>query len=79
MLADEYSLLTSAPPETVWRSIETMGGRNPWYSLRVLWLLCGAVDRVVGGVGLRRGRPVRASLQAGYAVDCWRVEHVEEG
>ncbi|MBO2990642.1 DUF2867 domain-containing protein [Leucobacter tardus] len=79
ILADEYSLLTPARPEAVWRSIETMGGRNPWYSLRVLWLFRGAVDRVVGGVGLRRGRPVRARLQAGDAVDCWRVEHVEEG
>ena len=79
VLADEYSFLTSARPEAVWRAIEGMGGRTPWYSLRALWIVRGALDRAVGGVGLRRGRPARSKLRAGDAVDCWRVEDVETG
>ena len=37
------------------------------------------MDRVVGGVGMRRGRRDPERLQAGDALDCWRVEFIEPG
>ena len=43
------------------------------------WELRGAADRLVGGVGLRRGRRDPDDLRAGDALDFWRVEAVEPG
>ena len=43
------------------------------------WELRGAADRLVGGVGLRRGRRDPADLRVGDALDFWRVEAVEPG
>ena len=33
---------------------------------------------LLGGVGMRRGRPLPDRLRAGDTVDCWRVEAIEE-
>jgi hypothetical protein len=44
-----------------------------------LWRLRGAVDRLVGGVGFRRGRRHPTNLRVGDALDFWRVEAVEPG
>jgi hypothetical protein len=76
-LSDDLSRDADVAPEQLWSAIEAMGGRNSWYSLWPLWHLRGALDRLVGGPGLRRGRPARAHLKVGDAVDFWRVEHVE--
>ncbi len=43
------------------------------------WRLRGALDRLVGGVGLRRGRRDPQDLRVGDALDFWRVEAVEPG
>ena len=47
----------STPPRrTLWRVIEGIGGENGWYSFPLAWSVRGWLDRLVGGVGLRRGR-----------------------
>lgn len=76
-LSDDFSRDADVAPEQLWSAIEAMGGGNAWYSLRPLWHLRGALDRLVGGPGLRRGRPTRAHLRVGDAVDFWRLEHVD--
>ena len=40
----------------------------------LLWHLRGFIDRLVGGVGIRRGRRSATDLRIGDAVDFWRVE-----
>ncbi|MGA7991834.1 MAG: DUF2867 domain-containing protein, partial [Thermoanaerobaculia bacterium] len=50
-----------------------------WYYANGLWELRGALDRIAGGVGLRRGRPDGETLRVGDPVDFWRVERYEEG
>ncbi len=55
--------------EKIW----SIGGHNGWYSGDWLWKLRGLLDKLAGGVGLRRGRTNRNSLQAGDALDFWRV------
>jgi hypothetical protein len=65
---------TSSSPQQVWRSVERIGGAHGWKSARLLWEIRGAMDRVVGGVGLRRGRRDPERLRVGDAVDFWRVE-----
>ena len=63
--------------ENIWK----IGGENGWYSGNWLWQLRGYLDKLVGGVGLRRGRTSKNSLNAGDALDFWRVLYAnkEEG
>ncbi|GII65514.1 NAD(P)-dependent oxidoreductase [Sphaerisporangium krabiense] len=79
LYTDERSRVVDAPPEALWRVIEGIGGRNGWYSLPLAWDVRGLLDRVVGGVGLRRGRRDPARLRVGDALDFWRVEEIEPG
>ncbi|WP_282032539.1 SDR family oxidoreductase [Winogradskyella eximia] len=50
-----------------------IGGRNGWYSFNGLWKIRGYMDKLFGGVGLRRGRTSDTYLEAGDALDFWRV------
>lgn len=76
---DARTATTSAPPERVWPVIEGIGGDNGWYSLATAWAIRGLMDRIVGGIGLRRGRRDATRLRQGDAVDFWRVEEIEPG
>lgn len=68
---------TTASPETLWAVIESIGGENGWYSFPLAWSLRGWIDRVTGGVGLRRGRKHPRRLHTGEALDWWRVERID--
>jgi len=68
-----------APAETLWSVIEGIGGERGWYSLPLAWWVRGLADRMIGGVGLRRGRRDPDRLQVGDAVDFWRVEELDRG
>lgn len=76
---DERERMSSASSEDVWRVIEGIGGERGWYSLPLAWALRGWLDKLVGGVGLRRGRRDPERLQLGEALDFWRVEEIERG
>ena len=70
---------STAKPAEVWRVIEGIGGDNGWYSFPLAWAVRGWADKLVGGVGLRRGRRHPSRLIAGDALDFWRVEQVDRG
>ena len=70
---------TSASPEQLWRVIEGIGGQNGWYSFPLAWAVRGWADKLVGGVGLRRGRRDAVRLAPGDALDFWRVEQLDRG
>jgi uncharacterized protein YbjT (DUF2867 family) len=53
--------------------IWSIGGRNGWYSFNRLWKIRGYMDKLFGGVGLRRGRTHDTYLEAGDPLDFWRV------
>jgi uncharacterized protein YbjT (DUF2867 family) len=76
---DERSRDVDAPVEALWRVIEGVGGENGWYSFPLAWSVRGWLDRLVGGVGLRRGRRDRDRLRVGEALDWWRVEEIVPG
>jgi uncharacterized protein YbjT (DUF2867 family) len=76
---DERSREVNAPVEALWQVIESVGGENGWYSFPLAWSIRGWLDRLVGGVGLRRGRRDRNRLLVGEALDWWRVEEIEPG
>ena len=53
--------------------IWAIGGKNGWYSFNGLWRIRGYVDKLFGGVGLRRGRTHDTYLEPGDPLDFWRV------
>lgn len=53
--------------------IWSIGGTNGWYYGTILWKLRGYIDKLFGGIGLRRGRTSPTDLDAGDALDFWRV------
>lgn len=79
LYTDERSCRTAAPPERLWEVIEGIGGEHGWYSFPLAWRVRGVLDRLVGGVGLRRGRRDPRRLRIGESVDFWRVEEIEPG
>ena len=60
--------------EKIW----SIGGQAGWYYGDWLWKARGFIDKIVGGVGLRRGRTHTSSLQAGDALDFWRVLYADK-
>ncbi|MDX1316515.1 MAG: SDR family oxidoreductase [Xanthomarina gelatinilytica] len=53
--------------------IWSIGGINGWYYGNYLWKVRGYIDKLFGGIGLRRGRTSPTDLDAGDALDFWRV------
>jgi len=76
-IVDSRVASTSAPPPEAFAVIERIGGVNGWYYATWLWKLRGVLDRLMGGVGMNRGRRNPASLRVGDVLDCWRVESIE--
>ena len=60
---------TSKTMNKIW----SIGGTTGWYYGTILWKLRGYIDKVFGGIGLRRGRTHKDELNAGDALDFWRV------
>ncbi len=59
--------------DRVLANIWSIGGERGWYYGNTLWKVRGLMDRFAGGVGLRRGRTHKDNIQAGDALDFWRV------
>ena len=54
-------------------NIWSIGGERGWYYANTLWRIRGVMDKIVGGVGLRRGRTHATEIYPGDALDFWRV------
>lgn len=59
--------------EQVLDNLWAIGGERGWYYAGWLWKLRGYLDKLVGGIGLRRGRTNPVHINAGDALDFWRV------
>lgn len=61
--------------------IWSIGGQTGWYYGNWLWRIRGLIDKIVGGVGLRRGRTNPSTINVGDSIDFWRVLYAnkEEG
>ena len=79
VLSDVQERDATAPPEALFAAFEGIGGERGWLSGEWLWEVRGAMDRLVGGVGLRRGRRHPDELRVGDPLDFWRVEALEPG
>ncbi|MCX5387192.1 SDR family oxidoreductase [Streptomyces sp. NBC_00083] len=79
LYTDERERTVNAPPAVLWRVVEGIGGENGWYSFPLAWAIRGWLDRLAGGVGLRRGRRDAHRLRVGDSLDFWRVEEIIPG
>ncbi len=61
----------------VFKALSELGGDRGWLYMNWVWRLRGAIDRVLGGVGLRARRGTMRSLRVGDTVDFWTVEELE--
>jgi uncharacterized protein YbjT (DUF2867 family) len=72
-----FRVVLKASIEQVWTPISRIGGKNGWYYASFLWQVRGLIDRLSGGVGLRRGRRSVSRLYTGDALDFWRVLEID--
>ncbi len=79
MIVEHRQRIVPAPAADVYRSVCGLGGAHGWYYMNWAWEIRGFIDKMIGGVGLRRGRRDPDGLRAGDALDFWRVEAVEPG
>lgn len=71
---DEKSLeVLTTDSDRIWQNILSIGGDRGWYYGNWLWKLRGYLDKLVGGIGLRRGRTHPDRVYPGDALDFWRV------
>lgn len=56
----------------------SIGGKNGWFDFDILWELRGIVDKMIGGVGLKRGRRDQCDLRTGDCLDFWKVVDIKK-
>jgi uncharacterized protein YbjT (DUF2867 family) len=77
MTIEKRQLIVSASPETIYKIFSGLGGKRGWLYMNWAWQIRGLIDRIAGGVGMRRGRRDPENVRIGDALDFWRVEEVE--
>lgn len=76
---DRLEVACSASSEALFDRVRRVGGEVGWYFADALWKIRGWMDRLIGGVGLRRGRRDPENVYVGDAIDFWRVEDFVPG
>jgi uncharacterized protein YbjT (DUF2867 family) len=76
MLFDKRHVVVKAPANIVYETFSQLGGERGWLFFNWAWEIRGQIDRLFGGVGLRRGRRDPVEVRFGDAIDFWRVEAV---
>jgi uncharacterized protein YndB with AHSA1/START domain len=77
LMVERRQVLLDLPPELVFRAYTGIGGGRGWLYMDWAWEIRGWMDKLVGGVGLRRGRRHPDEIYAGESLDFWRVEALE--
>ncbi len=77
MEVDRRIVESTAPPEDLFWAVSRIGGDVGYYTMNWTWKLRGRFDKLIGGVGLRRGRRHPEELRPGESLDFFRVAEVE--
>lgn len=78
ILSDRRTVPFSCPIEQVQKRVWSLGGDRGWLAMNWAWKLRGFLDKLLGGIGLRRGRTHPTRLKVGDALDFWRVLLADE-
>jgi uncharacterized protein YbjT (DUF2867 family) len=73
IMRDRRRMKIEGDPIRILNKVFAIGGDTGWYFANWIWHIRGLMDRMVGGVGLRRGRRNATELNPGDALDFWRV------
>ena len=76
---DARQIHVNVDADRAFAPIATIGGDRGWYYATWLWRIRGAIDLLIGGVGMRRGRRDPSAPAVGDTLDFWRVEAYEPG
>jgi len=71
---DIQEVTTTASPAALFATVSGVGGARGWYVAKPFWTMRGWLDKLIGGVGMRRGRRHPDELRVGDALDFFRVE-----
>lgn len=77
MMFERRRAVLPLPPHPIFQAYTGLGGKRGWLYMNWTWSIRGWIDKLVGGVGLRRGRRHPNDLRVGESLDFWRVEAVE--
>ncbi|WP_019039362.1 SDR family oxidoreductase [Psychroflexus tropicus] len=69
----DHQNMKASDPDLALEKIWAIGGKNGWYYANFLWKIRGYIDKLAGGVGLRRGRTNPDKINPGDSLDFWRV------
>ena len=78
MYIERRHMLVDVDPGNLFRAYSGIGGTRGWLYMDWSWDIRGWLDKLVGGVGLRRGRRHPDEIRPGEALDFWRVEEMEK-
>lgn len=76
-IIDEYVKPLKNSQSAVIDKLWKIGGHNGWYTFNWAWTFRGFIDKLFGGIGLKRGRTDPEFLHVGDALDGWRVVEVD--
>ena len=77
MYVETRQMLLDLSPADVYRAYAGIGGERGWFYMDWAWRIRGWMDKVIGGVGLRRGRRHPDEIRLGESLDFWRVEELK--
>jgi uncharacterized protein YbjT (DUF2867 family) len=77
LFRDVQQVQSPLSASNLFKRVQTIGGKQGWYYADWIWKIRGALDRMVGGIGMRRGRRHPVHLRVGDAIDFWRVERYD--
>ena len=77
MFIEKREMFVKTDAKRVYETFIQIGGKNGWYG-NILWRIRGWMDRMLGGIGMRRGRRDNKNLVVGDPLDFWRVEALEK-
>jgi uncharacterized protein YbjT (DUF2867 family) len=77
MIIERRMIEVEAPTDSVYQAFTGLGGERGWLYANWLWRVRGAIDRLFGGVGLRRHQRGPDPLRISEVLDFYRVEHLE--
>ncbi|HDS00956.1 MAG TPA: SDR family oxidoreductase [candidate division Zixibacteria bacterium] len=76
---DQRNFEADVPAEKLYATVSRIGGDNGYFYADWLWRLRGWIDKMLGGIGMRKGRRHPTELEIGDPIDFWRVEDLEPG
>jgi uncharacterized protein YbjT (DUF2867 family) len=77
LLSNRAEIKVRSSISALFNVITKVGGDNGWFFANWLWRFRGVIDRLMGGIGYRKGRENINEIKTGDRIDFWRVEQYE--